>query len=179
MLNIYKVDKTKISLNIDTNYIYICSPCYNYINSDKLKKLFRISKKPSNIIKRNRMNCIELYKKQNEYTKCIVCKRCVSNILNGPDIITFLDNHILNKQVNDEILLKLTKYSQWMYNNVYDYFNNNLVQRYNITRDDYRNINQAINNLDGLPQVNIINSRAADLYNYLTKENITNTIDDL
>jgi hypothetical protein len=108
-----------------------------------------------------------------------VCKRCVSNILNGPDIITFLDNHILNKQVNDEILLKLTKYSQWMYNNVYDYFNNNLIQRYNITRDDYRNINQAINNLDGLPQVNIINSRAADLYNYLTKENITNTIDDL
>lgn len=198
MPKIYKVDKKKLDLNgssntytninfdtkldINTANIFVCEPCYKYINLNKLKNLLRISKSASqghqNYITNNTNTstntCTNTYKKQLSYTKCNICNRLIANITAGSDIIKFLNKFLIqtssNNIVSDELLLQIAKYSKWQYNDIYDYFNADLVKKFKISRKDYLNINQAINDLEGLPAINIINERSEDLYNYLTKE---------
>jgi hypothetical protein len=175
MSQIYKVDKKKLKLDIQIDNIYICSPCHKYIKSDKFKNLLRISTNPKLYI--NNIKC-NIYKNPVEYTKCYICTRCISNIINGPDIIKFLDYHLKenNGILNDEILLKIGKVSKWSYNDIYDYFNPDLVKRYSFDRGQYRNINQAIRDMEGIPQTSIINNKANDLLTYLTTEITGNAI---
>ena len=207
MPKIYKVDKktlnsvnntnTYTNINFDTNpnvnidHIFVCEPCYKYINLNKLKNLLRISKSASEgkqnyVINKDCFeNCIRIsnnyindkcafsYKQPLTYTKCYTCNRLVANIIGGPDIIKFLNESLIqtssNNIVTDELLLMIAKYTKWQYNDIYDYFNADLVKKYKISRKDYLNINQAMNDLEGLPGPNIINERGNDLYNYLTK----------
>ena len=194
MPKIYKVDKKKINLSFkqDIDNIFVCEPCYNHIHSNKLKELLRISNSASegkqnkiinigcNIDCINNTNnyindkCGISYKPPISYTKCYLCNRMVSNIINGMDIIKFLNKTFVqtssNNIVTDEILLQIAKYSNWQYNDIYDNFNADLVKKFKFTRQDYQNINQAMNNLEGLPALYIINERVEGLHNYLTKE---------
>jgi len=176
-INIYRVDEKKLILDSNTDIvienIYICSPCYNYIyqNNNLLKILKPIQsiQSPSNI--KRTTSCEDSYKKQFVYNECYLCKRYIDSILNGQDIIYLLDTYIKSNdskiKLTDEILLKLSKYSTFIYNDIYDYFNSFIKHRYNLERGDFLNINQAINNLDGLPNIDIINERAYELYFYL------------
>jgi hypothetical protein len=173
MPKIYKPNKKYIQgINIDN--IYVCEPCYNHIDISKLnnlKQILRVSKSASTIRNNslNKNNCIDTYKNPNTYCKCYICNRLVSNIVNNTDIITFLEKNLKQNIVSDEILLQIAKYSNWYYHDIYDNFNSNLVKKFKFTREDYLNINRVINNMEGLPAINIINERAQDLYNYLTK----------
>lgn len=197
MPKIYKVDKKKLDLNlksntytninfdtnpnVNTDNIFVCEPCYKYINLNKLKNLLRISKSASqgqqnNFINSNdNNNCINTYKSPLIYTKCCLCNRLVANIINGPDIIKFIneslirDNNSSNNIITDELLLRIAKYTKWQYNDIYDYFNTDLIKKFKISRKEFLNINQAMNDLEGLPTINIINERSEDLYKYLTR----------
>ena len=207
MPKIYKVDKktlysvnntnTYTNINFDTNpnvnidHIFVCEPCYKYINLNKLKNLLRVSKsasegKQNHIINLNcNSECIDksnnyindkcafAYKPPLTYTKCYICNRLVANIIGGPDIIKFLNTILIQTSsenyVSDELLLRIAKYTKWQYNDIYDYFNADLVKKFKLSRKQYQNINQAMNDLEGLPALNIINEKSNDLYNYLTK----------
>lgn len=181
MPKIYKPNKKYILQNINIDNIYVCEPCYNYIDitkSNNLKKILRVSNSSGKIYKQslNKNTCSDSYKNPNTFAKCYICNRLVSNIVNNTDIISFLEQH-LNQQQNqhqqkltDELLLRIAKYSNWYYHDIYDNFNSNLVKKFKFTRSDYLNINQSINNMEGLPSINIINEKAVDLCNYLTKD---------
>jgi hypothetical protein len=182
MPKIYKPNKKYIQ-NTNIDNIYVCEPCYNYIDITKpnnLKQILRISNSAGKIHKHslNKNNCMDTYKNPNTYTKCYICNRLVSNITNNTDIISFLEQNLNQYQhkLTDELLLKIAKYSNWYYHDIYDNFNSNLVKKFKFTRADYLNINQAMNNMEGLPSFNIINERANDLYNYLMKDTISHSI---
>ena len=170
MAFVYKVSKKNIKLDINVENIYICSPCYKYIKLKELKLFLRESKSPNLYIRRNPDNCSDVYKTPFEYTKCYTCNRFVSNILNGPDIIKFIEQSIKDDKPENLMLSQISKLSNWMYHDLIDYFNPDLITKFKLDRGQFKNINQAINDLNGLPLENDIISRSEDLFNYITHE---------
>ena len=95
-IDIYEVDDKKINSDIVIQHLYVCLPCYTYIKSSKLKKILKISESPQTQIN-NSISCNNYnntYKKPIEYTKCFTCSRHIGHIINGPDIINFLDKNL-------------------------------------------------------------------------------------
>jgi len=66
-----------------------------------------------------------------------------------------------------DLLLKLSKFSVWYYHDIYDSVNSNLKKKYNLDNLTTKNINSAINNLIGLPNILIINERANHILSFL------------
>ena len=166
MVFIYKVSKKNINLDINTDNIFICSPCYKYIKLKQLKDCLRISKSPKLKVERDQ-DCKDTYLSPIEYTKCYICSRFISNILNCPDIIEYIEKSIKDKKPENLMLAQINKLSNWMYHDIIDYFNPFLVEKFKFNRGEFKNINQAITNLDGLPLEHVIISKSEDLYNYL------------
>jgi len=157
MINIYTVDK-KNKLKTCPDNIYICQPCYNYINSEELKKLLSII--DTKHITQN---------KQIKYNRCNICNRLILNIINGIDIIKFLELKLAesNNILTDEILLQITKYSNWFYHDIYDYFNYTLAKKFNLSKEQCLSINYVMNSMEGLPSISVINNKSENLLFYI------------
>jgi hypothetical protein len=121
--------------------IHICVFCYNYIESKKVKKQFT----STNICKND--------------DKCKICDRYIDGIINGPNIIDFINN---NKLEND-FFIKMNKYKSWYFNDIYDNFGYYLKNKFKYSHEELKNIYQSIDDLQALPNITIINTKAKDL----------------
>lgn len=190
----FKSEYSNKCLDSDSMYnlkdIYICSACLAYVQSNKFKKL--LIYEPNPIIKKTydyaENKCTVIYFDKSKqiftnynlnasylnpitYTKCTICQRWINGILSGPDIIVFLINYIQFNQIKstDQLLLILSKNSIWYYNDIYDEFGHDLKNKFKFSHNEIQNIYKTINNLVGLPSIEIINSKIHDIYNLLTK----------
>jgi hypothetical protein len=130
-------------VNYDKPNIHICSFCHNYIKSTKCKSI---------LIKT---------KLTNKDTKCHICDRFINQINSGPNIIKFINK---NRSKND-MLLNIARYKVWYFNGIFDNFGYYLKDRFKFSHKEIQNIYQAINELYALPNINIINEKATDIYN--------------
>ena len=144
-----------VKSNIDLSNIFFCSYCLKYVNSIQLKSILNIE--PN-------INTRHSNSKIND-SKCYLCQRYLIGILNGPDIIKFI-NMSKDKNIQDDhILLNLAKVSVWYYNDIEDDFAHNLKQIFKFNNSELINIYQAINNLKALPSKKIINEKILFLMN--------------
>jgi hypothetical protein len=140
MDKIYKVNSNKSNT-------HICKYCYSYIGSIKCKSILKQTE-------------VSNYNKIKDL-KCYICSRFIKEINSGPNIIYYIKD---NKSAND-LILNIGKYKVWYFNDIYDNFGYYLRDRFKFTHGEIRNINQAIYELYALPNINIINEKAEDIYN--------------
>jgi hypothetical protein len=163
MTSIYTINN---KLNYYKQY-YICSYCYNYIDNNPLKKHLVKADKINLYLNNNYETCSDSYDHKLSYTKCITCNRFLQGILNGPDIITFIEESVKNNETTSSFMLRLKKSSAFYFNDIYDNFGIIVRQKFNFSHEQMKNIHQSINELYGLPHINVINERAEDIYNYI------------
>ena len=103
----------------------------------------------------------------NQDIKCYICNRFLREIKNGPNIIKFIEKN----KLNNNLILNIGKYKVWYFNDIYDNFGHYLRDKYSFTHNELTNIYQAIYELYALPNINIINEKAEDIYNEFIKSN--------
>ena len=123
---------------------HICNFCYNYIDTSTSKSFF---KKTNNI---------------NKNIQCYTCNRNIYNIINGPNIIEYIEDN----RTNNDFFIIMNKYKSWYFNDIYDNFGYYLKQKFKLSHNELKNIYQSINDLQALPNINIINEKIDDLINY-------------
>jgi hypothetical protein len=175
MSNIWKID-TKYNIykdyliNTQDQYdnICICSYCIAYLSDkNKLKTIIKpvsvstdFKTKPSN-------TCESIYTKPMPYLKCYICERFIQDIINGPNVLKIISDHFNCNNCSTDLLMTLGKVSVWYYHHPYDYFGHSLKTKFKIDRSYMKNIYQAIKELKALPNFDIIDQRATDLYKYV------------
>lgn len=112
--------------------LYLCKYCLSHINNPFFK------------------NSIILATIKTKSLKCFICNRYLYEIYNGPELL-----NIINNEPNN-----LSKYSTIYYNDIYDNIGFDLMQKYNYSHEDVKNIYQQITNLKGLPSKKYINDLA-------------------
>ena len=117
--------------------IHVCMFCYNYIESNKCKSLFSQTDINKNI-------------------KCYICNRYIYGIVNGPNIVEYIEDN----RTNNDFLIIMNKYKSWYFNDVYDNFGYYLKHKFKLSHNELKNIYQSINDLQALPNVSIINEKA-------------------
>ena len=156
MDNIFKVSS-------DKSNTYICKYCYSYIESNRCKSIFvrtQISDKDKKYSINKSVTNITSYI-SNSDIKCYICDRFIKEINSGPNIINYITNHISD----NNLILNIARYKVWYFNDIYDNFGYYLRDRFKFTHAEIKNINQAISELYALPNINIINEKAEDIYN--------------
>ena len=160
-MNIIKVNSDKLD-------ICICKYCYKYIDSKKhrliYKKIKISDKKSDKIYTINKSVRDKISVISNQDIKCYICDRYIKEIKNGPNIIKFIDKN----KLNNNLILNIGKYKVWYFNDIYDNFGYYLRDKYSFTHDELTNIYKAIYELYALPNINIINEKATDIYNKFT-----------
>jgi len=173
---IHKTKEQQISFfdyhDIDFSKTFFCIHCLKYVKDKKFKSLLIPVKDPYPVFYDNPTVC-EKSNNIKKYNKCHICERIISGIINGPNIVNFLNNS-LYKYSETEILLKLNKFTVWYYHDIYDDFTINLINNFSFTHEQMKNIHQTIKELYALPNRNIILERADDIYN-LVVYNIRNS----
>lgn len=132
-----------------TQNIHICQYCHI-----KIKKEIQELIKPSIEIDINNIHSKE---------RCYICERYITSIINNNNIITYIELN-KNKSSIDELILNISRYRIWYYNDIYDNFGYDLKNRFNFNHNQLKNIYQAITDLYALPTQTIIDNKADDLY---------------
>ena len=183
MDSIWKINSKYLSDADFDNYkflsnIYLCTHCCIRTNSIKFRKMLKKDPNPQYQIVNKYESCLDVYAKPFRYTSCYICKRYIQGIQTGPDIVKFLDSSIQAEPAECEssIYLQLAKISTWYFHDIYDDFGHYLRKRYNFSHGQVKNIYQSIDELYGLPSIEIINQRA-DYLNQMVRQHIVgNTI---
>lgn len=148
--------------------ICICKYCYKYIDSKKHKSIYTSTRYLKN----------KIYSTDNQLLiidndiQCHICDRYINEINNGPNIIKFISK---NKS-NNNLILNIAKYKVWYFNDINDNFGYYLRDKFAFTHGQIVNIYQAINELYALPNINIINEKAAFIYNSTIAQNDLNCL---
>lgn len=150
-------------VNSDKSNIHICSYCYSYIKSNRCRSIFKQTKisnsTKSYTINKSITNTTSYI--SNHDIKCYICDRFIRQINSGPNIINFIKE---NKS-NSSLILNIGKFKVWYFNDIYDNFGHYLRDKFKFSHLQIKNINQAIYELYALPNINIINEKAEDIYN--------------
>jgi hypothetical protein len=148
----------KINENYILNDYCICSHCYKYIKSKQLKKILKKKYNPPSYKYDN------IFRTKLIYNECYICQRFIEGIVNGPIIDDYIENSLKKSEVESSLLLLLNKITIWYYHHPIDYFGHYLKDKFNLNHNQVKNIYQAIQNLYGLPSIEVINKKADDLY---------------
>jgi len=135
------------------NNIFICEYCRKYIDV----KFSRLFKHLIHVDINNIKPVYNTYTYKIEYPKCFICDRYIHNILNGPDLLSILSS---SSNIND-ICQTLSKLSVVYYNDINDNIGHNIIDDYNFSHQDMKNIYSSIKNIEGLPSTTIINDKAS------------------
>jgi hypothetical protein len=96
--------------------------------------------------------------------KCYICQRFIKGILQGYNLIDYLQKTSSNCNfLTDNMLIQLTKPSVWYYNDISDNIGHELKNKFNLSREDIKNIYRCIKNIKGLPSIEIINNKANEV----------------
>ena len=172
MCNIWKID-TKYNINNyqDISDICICSYCVAYLSDKNKLKTIIIPTNTDDIDKyyktEIKYTCSSTYTKPEPYVKCYICERFIVDIINGPNVLKLISDHYNSNNCLTDLLMILNKVSVWYYHHPYDYFGHALKSRFKLDRAQTKNIYQAIKELRGLPNLDIIDQKASNLYNYI------------
>jgi hypothetical protein len=136
-----------------------------HVYNKKFRSLLIPETKPKFILDQDLNLCKTSYTNPITYTKCFLCQRYIQGIINGPDIIKFIDNFESKNLSTDskcekDLLILISRFKVWYYHDIYDDFGIKLKNRFSMNKNTVRNIYQTINELYGLPQIDIINQRA-------------------
>ena len=181
MCNIWKID-TKYNINNYQNVsdICICSYCVAYLSDKNKLKTIIIPNTSENLEQyyktKTQDSCISLYTKPEPYVKCYICERFIIDIINGPNILKLLSDHFNSNNCSTDLLMVLNKVSVWYYHHPFDYFGHAIRTKFKLNKQQIKNIYQAIKELRGLPNLDIIDLKASELYNYIKYGIIANAV---
>ena len=154
-------------VNSNKSNAHICLYCHSYIKSSKCKSIFTLIKTSNKNKNKNKKYLINKsitnttsYITNNDI-KCYICDRYIKEINSGPNIINYIKDNISN----NNLILNIGKYRVWYFNDIYDNFGYYLRDKFELSHDEIKNIYQAIYELYALPNINIINEKAEDIYN--------------
>ena len=153
--------------DIDIDQTYFCVYCCKHVQNEKFKSLLIPEPDPNFILKQKLNECKTSYTNPIIYTKCFICQRYIKGILNGPDIINFIENSINDSECENNLLILISRFKIWYYHGIYDYFGMILKNKFSMSKNFIKNIYQVINELNGLPQIDIINQRAEYIINLI------------